>query len=309
MTPERWTLLFLKNKGCPSRQYSFTSRTAYLAVGAFVAVVTSLSGLTLAVGFGGTARLQAYHLQKQNAELSATLERMKARVQGLELTLGDLANRDAELRLMAGLDAIEKDVLQVGVGGPGLSTPESHPLYALDEDLGKSAFAVTYDLNALERRARLLSESLMEAGSALERQHDLLASMPSILPTEGLLTSRFSASRLHPVHNRPLPHEGIDISAPHGTPIFAAAKGRVVEAGTFAGYGQMVEIDHGYGLTTRYGHASRLLARVGQQVERGDVIALVGRTGIATGPHLHYEVRVDGRPQNPLNYVLPDVVP
>ena len=123
------------------------------------------------------------------------------------------------------------------------------------------------------------------------------------------MTSRFSKSRMHPVHNRPLPHEGVDISAPKGTPIFAAAKGRVVRAGWVVGYGLTVEIDHGYGYTTLYGHASKLLVQRGQVVNRGDVIAQVGSTGIATASHLHYEVSLNGIAQNPANFILPDAVP
>jgi murein DD-endopeptidase MepM/ murein hydrolase activator NlpD len=114
---------------------------------------------------------------------------------------------------------------------------------------------------------------------------------------------------MHPVHNRPLPHEGVDISARDGTPIFAAAKGRVIRAGWAVGYGLTVEIDHGFGFSTLYGHASKLLVKRGQLVERGDVIAQVGRTGIATSSHLHYEVSVNGKPRNPSDFILPNVVP
>jgi murein DD-endopeptidase MepM/ murein hydrolase activator NlpD len=309
MSQERWTLLFLKGKNGPVRQYSIAPRTAHLALGGLVAVLTSVSGLGIAVGMGGAARLQARRLQEENQELTSTLEQLRGRVEGLEGTLEGLAQKDGELRIIAGLDEIEDDVLEVGVGGPGLSRPESHPLYPLDPELGETAFAVTYDVGALERRARLLMESLSAASDSLELHAELMAATPSILPTPGLLISRFSASRYHPISDRALPHEGVDLSAPRGSPILASAGGVVVEAGNFAGYGLMVEIDHGFGFTTRYGHASKLLVRAGQRVVRGDLIAQVGSTGIATGPHLHYEVRLNGRPQNPMNYVLPDAMP
>ena len=138
----------------------------------------------------------------------------------------------------------------------------------------------------------------------------MLQSYPSILPTDGMISSSFSASRRHPIHKIALPHEGVDIAAVQGTPIFAAAKGVVTFSGVESGYGQMVEIDHGFDRTTRYGHASRLLVRVGQKVERGDVIALVGSTGIATSSHLHYEVREGGKPVNPMEkYVIGGAIP
>jgi murein DD-endopeptidase MepM/ murein hydrolase activator NlpD len=114
--------------------------------------------------------------------------------------------------------------------------------------------------------------------------------------------------RSHPILHVARPHEGIDITAPAGTPIEAPGAGVVVKAGWEGGYGNTVELDHGYGIVTRYAHASRLAVRKGQRVERGDVIAYVGRTGLAVGPHLHYEVHVNGRPVNPLRYILPDVI-
>ena len=171
-----------------------------------------------------------------------------------------------------------------------------------------TAFAVSYDLNELERRARLLSASLLEATDSVLAHRDLLESTPSILPTTGWTSSSFSKSRMHPIHNRPLPHPGMDISAEEGTSIFAAAKGRVVRAGWVVGYGLTIEIDHGFGYSTLYGHAAELIAQRGQEVTRGDVIAQVGRTGIATSAHLHYEVRVNGVAQNPANFILPDQV-
>jgi murein DD-endopeptidase MepM/ murein hydrolase activator NlpD len=304
MPNERWTILFLRDQSGPVRQYSVSARTARIALAALAVILTA--GLTagLALGTGGVARIQAQRLRAENELLSSTLQDLRGRVAGLEVNMDSLSSSDARLRVVAGLDQIDDDVLEVGIGGPGLSTPESHPLSGVDPRLGEAAFAVTYDLNVLERRARLLLESFHDADASLAKNYDLLKSTPSILPTEGFLTSGFSRARLHPIHDVPLPHEGIDLSAPTGSPIHAAAKGRVVEAGVFAGYGQMVEIDHGFGFTTRYGHASRLLVRVGQEVERGQLIALVGSTGLATGPHLHYEVRVNGKPQNPLNYVI-----
>jgi murein DD-endopeptidase MepM/ murein hydrolase activator NlpD len=216
---------------------------------------------------------------------------------------------DQRARLMAGLDTIDSEVLQVGVGGPSTSSPESSPLWNVDSTLSKAAFAVRYDLNVLERRAQLLDVSMGEAVDSFATQTDRLMSMPSILPTTGIITSAFSRSRVHPIHHVALPHEGVDIAAVKGTPIFAAAKGAVVQSGWENGYGMMVEIDHGYGYTTRYGHASRLLVRVGQKVKRGDRIALVGNTGIATSSHLHYEVRREGKPVNPQDFVIADAIP
>src|SRR5712691_1597586 len=117
-----------------------------------------------------------------------------------------------------------------------------------------------------------------------------------IWPARGALSSRFGWRwQRH--------HNGIDIAAPYGTQIYAAKAGRVTFSGWYYGYGRAVIIDHGDGLSTVYGHASKLLVRVGDMVGAGQPIALVGSTGIATGPHLHFEIRVNGRPLNPLKYL------
>ena len=114
--------------------------------------------------------------------------------------------------------------------------------------------------------------------------------------------------RDHPVLHIARPHEGIDVSAPMGTPIQSPAAGRVIKTGWESGYGNVIVISHGFGLETKFAHCSKLLARTGQLVARGEVIAQVGNTGLATGPHLHYEVHVNGKPVDPLRYVLPDAV-
>jgi len=272
----------------------------------FALVFVALAAL---LAFNGAAFVHAQHLAAENDVLSQELDNFRLEVNNLEATLAKLSEEDSRVRLLAGLDATDEEILEVGIGGPGMALPESHPLWSWDSVMSKAAFAVEYDLNALERRARLLSESLAEASDSLTAHNELLQSTPSILPTAGVLSSRFSASRVHPIYHEALPHEGIDISAPFGTPILAAAKGVVTFAGWMAGLGNMVEIDHGFGYVTRYGHASKLLVREGQEVSRGDVIAQVGSTGISTSSHLHYEVRVNGKPVNPLNYVIGTVLP
>ena len=309
MTGDKWTFLVVRDEGGPVRQYTFSTRLLKVLGGIGAAAALCIAIVTVIVGVNGAALAKAQRLQVQNEALRAEIEHFNQRVARLEGTLGDLANDGSNLRTLAGLDGFDPDILEVGVGGPGLGTPESYGLWAVDSMASKAAFAVSDDLAALERRARLLSTSLGEAEDSLAAHRDLMESTPSILPTDGWLSSRFSQSRMHPVHNRPMPHQGIDIAAAKGTPIYAAAKGRVVRAGWVAGYGLTIEIDHGYGYRTLYGHASQLMARRGQEVRRGDVIAQVGSTGVTTSSNLHYEVRINGVPQNPANFILPGSVP
>ncbi|HSR42376.1 MAG TPA: M23 family metallopeptidase [Longimicrobiales bacterium] len=309
MSEDRWTLLVMGGGDSPVRQYSVsraTVRAWAAAVGSAVLLVLGLSGALL---IEGDARLEAERLTRENEVLTSELAAMRDRVGSLESRVASLSEAGNRFLTLAGIEPIDSEVLDVGVGGPGTTTPESHPLWELNQDVGEAAFAVQYDLNALDRRARLLSESLDQARDSLLAHRDLLQSTPSILPTSGLVSSRFSRSRLHPIHHRPLPHQGVDIAAEKGTPIMAAAKGTVITATWVSGYGQTVEIDHGYGFVTLYGHGSEILVRRGQKVERGDVIARVGDTGITTSPHLHYEIRVGGQPVNPLNYVFAGSIP
>lgn len=126
--------------------------------------------------------------------------------------------------------------------------------------------------------------------------------IPSIWPVRGGITAGFG-ERLDPLNGEGAFHAGVDIGAPKGTSVEAPADGIVLSAGTDAGYGNSILIDHGYGITTRYGHLSKIDVVVGQEVHRGQVIGAVGMTGRATGPHLHYEVHVNDTPVNPARYM------
>ncbi|MGE4340520.1 MAG: M23 family metallopeptidase, partial [Pigmentiphaga sp.] len=139
------------------------------------------------------------------------------------------------------------------------------------------------------------------------RLSDLVAShqlTPSRMPIEGYrYRSSSFGPRFDPINRRRAFHEGIDFAAPRGTPIYAAAGGVVRTAKYLRGYGNTIEIDHGDRLTTRYAHASRLLVKSGQVIKRGQQVATVGSTGRSTGPHLHFEVRVDGQAADPRLYL------
>jgi murein DD-endopeptidase MepM/ murein hydrolase activator NlpD len=309
MADRKWTLLLLADEPDSIRQFSVSRaqlRRVTTGAGVLAALVLTVSGFLLV---SGSAHLRARNLARENDLLTEELREFQLRVNELEGTISHLGDEDGKIRLLAGLGATDEEILEVGIGGPGLSTPEAHPLWRLDSVSSKAAFAVDYDLNALERRARLLTESLAEASDSLQAHWDLLEATPSILPAAGVLSSNFSNSRFHPIHHRNLPHEGVDISAARGTPILAAAKGTVTFSGWMTGYGNTVQIDHGHGYVTLYGHADKILVRRGQVVRRGDVVGQVGSTGIATSTHLHYEIRIGGKAVNPLNYVIGRVLP
>ncbi len=309
MQVPRWRILLVRDDDQPVRQWLIRPRAMIgLALGLVIASV-AVAVVLFTVGSGTLHQIRAFQLERQNTLLVEELEEARNRVEALDRNLSHLVERDRELRAVAGLDSLDQEVLEVGVGGPGTPDPASGELWETDPELGAEAFAVQYDLRALERRTELLRTSMAEASDSLAAHRELLEAIPSILPTPGYVSSGFTNARMHPVHNRELPHHGIDVSAPEGTPIVASAHGRVTDVSRRAGHGLVVEIEHGHGYSTLYSHTSEALVREGQEVERGEIIARVGRSGVATSPHLHYEVHVDGRPVNPQDYLLSGAIP
>lgn len=231
------------------------------------------------------------------------LHALRAQVDSLRGSLDELTSRDEYFRLLAGLEPTA-DIRPLGAEPAQEKPAYTASLTAFNDGIAQTTTALTNEVNALLRRAHQLATSWGEAKDTLQRRYDRLASTPSILPTFGYVSSAFSQWRIHPILSRPRPHLGVDIVAPRGTPIVAAAKGRVRFVGYAGEYGLTVEVDHGYGFVTRYAHASRATVRVGQPVERGDMIGHVGDTGLAVGPHLHYEVLVNGRQANPRRYMF-----
>lgn len=276
-----------------------------------------LSAVLLAVLLGGSfsvgffikqgQHLRAERLQRENVLLAAEVDAMRGRMQNLSADLDQLSETGERYRLIAGLPP-EEEGLDLQRVGSGLLASAS--LGRLDPPVGRKLFAASYDLESLMRRSDRLRSSMDEAIRTLRRNTARLEATPSIAPADGALSSPFSSSRRHPVLRISRPHKGIDIAARVGEPILAPAKGVVRFSGyRSGGYGNMVEIVHGYGYVTRFAHCSRLLVKEGQTVERGQRIAEVGATGLTTGPHLHYEVEVNGHQEDPLDFIVADVIP
>jgi len=195
----------------------------------------------------------------------------------------------------------------VGGGAGSLSENEALPASGPSRPLSSSQLERLGDLQArlAQLDARLKSSDLTakELERSWNERNSLFSSMPSFWPlAHGRITSTFGM-RIHPIMRRLQMHEGLDISAPFDTLIYSAGQGIVTFAGYRSGYGNFVTIDHGFGFTTNYGHCSQLLVSAGAAVQKGQPIAKVGSTGLSTGPHLHFEVRIKGVPVDPLDYV------
>ncbi len=194
---------------------------------------------------------------------------------------------------------------------PQVSSP-AVGAYGLQAEEEESPLSTSFlrETEALDSRFSLLNYETLLVEQILQDQYELLAdqkaflaALPTRKPAVGYFTSGFGVRR-SPFGGKVKMHEGLDIANHPGTPIYATADGVVIYADSKSGYGQTVIIDHGYGLETWYGHTRKILVSKGEKIRRGDTIALLGNSGMSTGPHLHYEVRVNGTPVDPLSYIL-----
>jgi murein DD-endopeptidase MepM/ murein hydrolase activator NlpD len=242
-------------------------------------------------------------LRRESKIRKIQVEKFAQQVKNFETEMARLERFEKKLRVITALEnspqSIEKNW---GVGGPyGLSTN------SFTTAMGRGAATMVERLsNGLEHlgnQAKIESISFQELDNFFKNQKSLLSSTPSIWPTRGWVTSNFGF-RKSPFTGLRERHEGWDIAARNGSPVIATADGVVVVEGREYGYGNLVEVDHGYGIVTRYGHNSKHLVKVGDRIKRGQVVSLVGSTGRSTGPHLHYEVLLHGVPVDPKNYIL-----
>ena len=163
---------------------------------------------------------------------------------------------------------------------------------------------INNEIESTEQGMKKLEKTAVAYQREMEKQRFLrmLETVPSLWPASGSLVSEFGM-RMHPIYGYMRFHSGIDISAPYGSPIYSGAYGTVTYSGYYSGYGYTIMVDHGNGMVTLYGHCSTLLAREGEVVRKGQLVARVGSTGVSTGPHLHYEVQIAGTAVDPVPYL------
>ena len=227
-------------------------------------------------------------LRHENRELQTANEQFSKSVESLRTQLRTVDDRTRKLAIIAGINTLDESS-QGGVGGLRPADLGDNPYR---DDLDKMAFRS----HRLEKDLSLLEKKFVE-------QAQLLSSTPSIAPVRGILTDGFGG-RSDPFTGEPGTHNAIDISSAVGQAVRAPADGIVVKAEWANGYGNVIYLAHPFsGYSTRYGHLSNFAVNPGQHVKRGDIIAYVGSTGRSTGPHLHYEVRVNNNPVNPLEYI------
>ncbi|HWC72732.1 MAG TPA: M23 family metallopeptidase [Gemmatimonadales bacterium] len=301
----RWTVMMVPHSSGASRavelsRFVLTSILTFSGLVALALVV--LCGAAVVRGIGVTRNREALH---ERAVLVAEVERIQRELVVLRDTLVAMGDRQQQLRLLAGMSVLDTAVQAAGIGGPVGAWAERDSVMALGAD-GAQAWADRMDLDGLSRRASILARSIDLAYDSLSNHQTRLIATPSILPARGRISSPFTSERLDPILHIVRRHQGMDVAAPAGATIAAPAAGVVTGARWVEGYGNMVTLDHGYGVVTRFAHCLKILVVPGQRVKRGQAIALVGSTGESTGPHVHYEVWVNGKAVDPKTFVLPE---
>ncbi|MBA2685316.1 MAG: peptidoglycan DD-metalloendopeptidase family protein [Gemmatimonadaceae bacterium] len=293
MPPQRrWTFLVVPHGSDSPRGFSLSEKLVKR-----LAIFTSAVGLVAAAGIGvALSHVALKFRHTDDRSLLGSVSMMQARLDSLDDTLRAIGRRDQQIRLLAGLSADSSAQRRDSSGGPTLAIGG-----VTEMTVGSSS-----DIDGMIKRANSLAASFAEVSGTLAHNSEKMARIPSIMPTAGWLSSNFSLSRFHPILHYARPHEGIDVSAPMGAPIVAPAGGIVRLVTVETGYGNVLEIDHGDGIVTKYAHCSRIVVKAGQKVKRGQIIANVGSTGLSTGPHVHYEIHVNGKVVDPLTYVLPE---
>lgn len=247
-------------------------------------------------------------LKIRNAELLGQYELLNKKLEKLTVVLDDIQRRDDNIyRVIFEAEPIPTEIRKAGIGG--VNRYEELENYS-DADL---IISTAKKIDQLSKQLYIQSKSFDEVFKMAKSKEKMLAAIPAIQPVSNLDLTRMASGfgyRTDPIYKTTKFHAGMDFTAPTGTPIYATGDGKVVRADAEAsGYGNHVRIDHGYGYVTLYAHMSEMDVKMGQLIKRGDVIGYVGNTGKSVGPHLHYEVRKNDIPINPINFYFNDLSP
>lgn len=286
-------------------EHTFTHWLKQLAIHA-------LSGLSLGIIFffifvSTVQSPEEKQLIQEKAHMEAQYKVLNRQFQEVQYVMSDLEQRDDNLyRAIFEADPIPLSVRR------GSSANTEYYDQLLDMTNSEIVVSTSKKLNELKKELYVQSKSYDELILLVKNKKSMLENLPAIQPVLNKDLTRMASGfgwRIDPVYHSRRFHAGMDFTAPIGTDIFATANGTISETGWKQGYGNCVEIDHGYGYVTLYGHMSAIKVRVGEKVKRGEVIGLVGSTGKSTGPHLHYEVHYKGQIMNPQNYYYLDLSP
>ncbi|MGZ3742994.1 MAG: M23 family metallopeptidase [Pseudobdellovibrionaceae bacterium] len=327
------TFFIVSNQTGQTRKLVISS--VWIKAASFIGTVIILVCIAGMVDYFGLLlqSLENKRLRTENTQLVKQFQLVESKVSSLENSLERVKTFTTKLKLITNIDA-EDRVTKLSMGpnpAPGQQVEEYEPMeqrpssenlaqqdqvfaqpQKLNESKGEVAeqpapskdyASLVVRIDKAVRETELKEQSVIDLWESLSERQSLINATPNIKPARGWLTSRFGY-RISPFTSKAAMHAGLDIAAAPGSPVYAPADGVVSYAGYDQGYGKLVSIDHGYGVSTRFGHTSQIYVQVGQKVSKWDVIAAVGNTGRSTGPHLHYEVRINGTPVDPINFIL-----
>lgn len=276
-----YTFVFAPTSSFPLRKFNVYHKALYAVLGFAIIGLLSFIWLMYEATQYGFVKLQNYNLKRHNRELKEENQRAKSEYDQLQSRLAVLDTNQRKVAEVLGVSRNPDFSKDIGRGGPDGET----------------------NMSDIEAKTAALESQMRYIKDVFDRNQIKLASTPSGWPVRGYITDGFG-NRRNPFGGAAYEnHSGLDIATNYGTAIEATADGRVIFAGMYGGYGNVVVIDHGYGVTTRYGHMSQINVKMGQALARGKMIGAVGSTGRSTAPHCHYEVRLHDRPVNPLNYI------
>jgi murein DD-endopeptidase MepM/ murein hydrolase activator NlpD len=269
-------------------------RNAKILLGVILAILVSFPFITINYI---SQSLQMARIEKERREQTTHIASLNNKVEEFQQQIQRLKEFDVKLRIIANLENAQETGPFLAVGG--VTPPSREPVHGTEADTQR----MKAELDRLSTEAEFREKSFQELYSFLEGKKRQLSSTPSIWPVRGWLTSTFGY-RIDPFTGLRQFHEGLDIANRFGTTVIAPADGIVSRVANSFGFGLTVEINHGYGIKTIYGHLSKAYVSVGHSVRRGERIAAVGSSGRATGPHLHYQVMLNDVPMSPMNYIL-----
>ncbi len=297
-----YTFLYIPEDHGASRQFRLPR---WLIVGSVVCLMMG-AGVAVLYGIGvktGNSWLPGgSRFQRENLALQSSLTGLENQIVGLQDEMEDVFEVQNAMAAAINLPTMDAETFAAGVGGRG-------PLdFGVDEVPGLAAGTADSDLgqqlDQMLRQAKIQRQGYLAMIDTLSSREVVRAHIPSIRPTDvGWISSRFGF-RKDPFTTKQTFHRGLDFSVRLGTPVRVTGDGVVLAVQQQRGFGRVIKVDHGNGVVTVYAHLSEQLVTKGTQVKRGDIIAKSGNTGRSSAPHLHYEIRIGGRPVNPLTYIL-----
>jgi murein DD-endopeptidase MepM/ murein hydrolase activator NlpD len=332
---DSYTVVIFRGSTAKPLRFSFPRRFVrrLVIVGAFLLLADLLVVSHYVIRTGEVWELSAFRAEamsarEQTAAFGTAIDDLKKR-------LTSMKEVNQRLRVMLGIETPKTGDPVNGRGGEDVPLPEGNRLPASEKTQGTDAqiqhsglteitqgmqlssmstnmpgfigpeaiAAVSEGIDWLKKEAASQEQILQELSEAAEKKSSRWAATPSIWPVKGWITSGFGP-RISPFTEKPTWHDGLDIGAAANAPVQAPAQGRATSVGFDPKLGHMVKLDHGFGIETLYGHLAKPLVKEGQRVKRGDVVGLVGSSGLATGPHLHYMVKVNGQALDPNKYIL-----